>query len=174
MASLALQQWCLWSLGSSIEPREHYIKCAQEKFWHYEAVGSLDFKRHNVLQGIRKFKLIYKSHLVESAPYGKNAKNNFLNGLLLTLSSLSPEELLYLGKNVELLCGRTPGFFWADREIDIDLLLYGKENINLPYLKIPHPGINRDYIKPLLEETKKRINLFSNLPDWDEIFPFIR
>ena len=42
---------------------------------------------------------------------------------------------------------------WGERNIDLDLLLYDDQIINLPDLKVPHPDMqNRDFVlRPLAQ-----------------------
>lgn len=53
----------------------------------------------------------------------------------------SPEDLLACIKQIERDIGRENRGRWAPREIDIDILVYGKEIISEEYLKIPHVSL---------------------------------
>ena len=46
-------------------------------------------------------------------------------------------------KAIEKQMGRTDGPRWGPRVIDLDILLYGQEVVNLEGLKIPHPEMHR-------------------------------
>jgi 7,8-dihydro-6-hydroxymethylpterin-pyrophosphokinase len=39
--------------------------------------------------------------------------------------------------------GRQPGVRYGPRLIDVDILLYGDTTVDLPDLKIPHPGLSQ-------------------------------
>jgi len=49
--------------------------------------------------------------------------------------------------------GRRPTRRWGPRVIDVDILLFGDERVDLPDLVIPHPRIReRDFVVASLEE----------------------
>jgi len=54
---------------------------------------------------------------------------------------MTPIELLVTVKEIEKALGREPGPVNGPRPIDIDVLLYGDEIINIARLVIPHPGM---------------------------------
>lgn len=84
---------------------------------------------------------------------GGTARNPFLNGVALFESSLDPDELLARCVSIEERAGRRRGSHWADRTLDLDLLLMDGCVIDRPDLRIPHPGIARRpfVMVPLLE-----------------------
>ena len=54
---------------------------------------------------------------------------------------------------IEDLLGRERGPRWGPRTIDIDLLLYGSEVVNLTTLTVPHPQLlRRPFLISLLTE----------------------
>ena len=56
-------------------------------------------------------------------------------------------ELLHALLQVERDMGRKRLRHWGERNIDLDLLLYHGDIINLPELKVPHPDMqNRDFV----------------------------
>jgi len=79
------------------------------------------------------------SSLYESEPVGYREQPRFLNAVCQLITSLSPEELLALAKQIEAALGRIPSFPNAPRPIDIDILFYGDRVISSPQLTIPHP-----------------------------------
>jgi len=81
------------------------------------------------------------SSLYETDPVGYLDQPRFLNAACRVTTSLPPEELLMVAKNIELALGRTPTFPNAPRPIDIDLLFYGQRIIDLSHLTIPHPRL---------------------------------
>ena len=50
----------------------------------------------------------------------------------------SPKELLKKVNIIELEAGRTREIHWGPRTLDIDIILFDNEIVNLPDLKIPH------------------------------------
>ncbi len=91
-----------------------------------------------------------------SAPQGFESENTFVNAVASVETSLQPLELLSVLQQIETELGRaskTRNGQYADRIIDIDILLYDDLIVDLPELKIPHPLMKtRDFvIKPLNE-----------------------
>ena len=71
-------------------------------------------------------------------------------------TSLSPLQLLATTKQIETQLGRTQKSahgHYADRLIDIDILLYDDAHINEPGLVIPHPHMyEREFVMMPLNE----------------------
>lgn len=76
----------------------------------------------------------------------------FLNMVVSGQTDLTPEELLQALKKIEREMGRPQEYEkWAPRMIDLDILLYGDEEIKTKNLNIPHLEINnRGFLKHLL------------------------
>jgi len=81
------------------------------------------------------------SHLYESAPMYVLDQPSFYNLCLVFKCTLSPIELLHAVKSIERNHGRTDGPRNGPRVIDIDIISYGDERIQLPDLIIPHPRL---------------------------------
>src|SRR5207302_10270697 len=62
----------------------------------------------------------------------------FLNQVLEATTTMEPRDLLTAIKSLERELGRTPGARWGPREIDIDILLYGRRSGDEVWLAIPH------------------------------------
>lgn len=100
--------------------------------------------------------LLACSSYIETAPWGFQSDNHFLNAVVAVDTQYSPHELLKITQSIEREMGRTHKTVdgnYTDRIIDIDILLYGKEVIHTPDLTIPHPLIlQRDFVYiPLFE-----------------------
>ena len=96
------------------------------------------------------------SSFIDTAPWGFESDNTFLNCAVSFETVLLPEELLDTTERIERELGRTvksTGGTYHDRVIDIDILLYGNETIDTPRLTIPHPLMHlRDFVlEPLAE-----------------------
>ena len=96
------------------------------------------------------------SSFIDTAPWGFESDNTFLNCAVAFETVLLPEELLDTTERIERELGRTAkstGGTYHDRVIDIDILLYGNETIDTPRLTIPHPLMHlRDFVlEPLAE-----------------------
>lgn len=68
-------------------------------------------------------------------------------------TEIEPDPLLRELKIIEEKTGRVKRERWHEREIDIDILLYGEMIVNEPALNIPHKELKkRDFfLVPLLE-----------------------
>jgi 2-amino-4-hydroxy-6-hydroxymethyldihydropteridine diphosphokinase len=95
------------------------------------------------------------SSVYETAPQGQVTEQpDFLNACLRVRTTLGPEELLGVCKEVEQELGREPsGPRHGPRPIDVDLLLLGEVELSSDSLTLPHPELrNRRFvIEPLLE-----------------------
>lgn len=87
---------------------------------------------------IREIEVIQKSDVYETAPVGPQDQNRFLNACILVRTTLSPEELLFILKNIEQAVGRIEREKWGPREIDLDIILYEDRIVNGEDLVIPH------------------------------------
>ncbi len=96
------------------------------------------------------------SSFIETAPWGFQSENAFLNCAVAFETELEPLQLLDTTERIERELGRTIKSIsgtYHDRIIDIDILLYGNETIETPRLTIPHPLMHlRDFVlEPLAE-----------------------
>ena len=96
-----------------------------------------------------------QSAFYASKPWGFESENEFLNAVVLVETNLSPFDLLAKTQELERNLGRTTktSNAYADRLIDIDILLFDDLVIDQPTLKIPHPLMaDRDFVLiPLVE-----------------------
>jgi 2-amino-4-hydroxy-6-hydroxymethyldihydropteridine diphosphokinase len=93
------------------------------------------------------------SALSETDPVGRLDQPRFLNGVAELDTTLGPRELLATLLDVERELGRERRERWGPRTIDLDLLLYGPEQIDEPGLTVPHPRLHerRFALEPLAE-----------------------
>ena len=85
-----------------------------------------------------EIKLDAATEPVETAPLGQLDQPKYLNAVARIATTLAPENLLKRLKEIETDLGRTEHEKWASRTIDLDLLLYEDQIIDLPELKVPH------------------------------------
>jgi 2-amino-4-hydroxy-6-hydroxymethyldihydropteridine diphosphokinase len=98
------------------------------------------------------------SSFMETEAVGGPKQGKFLNAVLKAHTELRPEELFVRIKLIEKKLGRTPTVKNGPRPIDIDILLYNHENINKPYLVIPHPRmLQRDFVMRPLKEIEPEL-----------------
>lgn len=81
------------------------------------------------------------SSIYETAPWGFADQPAFLNQVLRAQTELEPLKLLAALKMLEERLGRTATFRYGPRVIDLDILFYDDEMLELPELSIPHPRI---------------------------------
>lgn len=79
-----------------------------------------------------------RSPIYETEPWGYQEQPRFLNQVLSVTTSLSPWDLLTYLNDIEKSIGRKPSFRYGPREVDIDVLLYGDQEIVQENLIIPH------------------------------------
>jgi 2-amino-4-hydroxy-6-hydroxymethyldihydropteridine diphosphokinase len=99
--------------------------------------------------------IVAVSALRETDPVGYEDQPRFLNGAVALETDISPRELLQRLLEIERRLGRVRGEGprFGPRTIDLDLLLYGDEQIDEPRLQIPHPRLHerRFALEPLAE-----------------------
>ncbi|BCJ90258.1 2-amino-4-hydroxy-6-hydroxymethyldihydropteridine diphosphokinase [Terrihabitans soli] len=88
-------------------------------------------------------KLVSRSRLYETPPWGDENQDAFLNACALIETDLPPHDLLRLCLDIERRLGRdrTTSRRWGPRRIDLDLLFYGDERIADNELTLPHPHL---------------------------------
>lgn len=100
-----------------------------------------------------RFSGIYESAavLLEGAPAAWNIP--YYNMAVSGHTELHPKDLLAVVKDIEQKLGRKQQERWAPREIDMDILAYGEEQVTGEKLTIPHPYLLlRDFaLLPLVE-----------------------
>lgn len=98
-------------------------------------------------------RLLARSRLYRSRPMGPAGQPDYLNAVALLETALEPLGLLDELQHIEERHGRVRGQRWGPRTLDLDLLLYDERLLDLPQLKVPHPGIaERDFVLlPMLE-----------------------
>ena len=96
------------------------------------------------------------SAFYETEPWGFTSPNAFLNAAMCVETSLSPSEVLEATQRIEKEIGRTHKSVngqYADRLIDIDLLLMGEVVMQTERLTLPHPLMHRRLfvMEPMVE-----------------------
>lgn len=81
------------------------------------------------------------SSLYESAPQGWSEQDFFFNAVFSGETATDATELAGYLRSIEIQSGRIPGFRNGPRPLDLDLLLYGEEEITTPDLIVPHPRL---------------------------------
>ncbi len=123
------------ALGSNVGDREANLR---------EAVQRL---------GSNELRVTRRSSLYETAPQEMLDQPWFLNAVVEVETSLFPLQLLARAREIEREMGRRRIAPKGPRNIDIDILFYGRSVIASAELEVPHPRIaqRRFVLEPLAE-----------------------
>lgn len=93
------------------------------------------------------------SSVYETAPIGGPEQGPFLNAVVLIDTARTPTGLLRELLLIERARGRVRHERWGPRTLDLDLILFGRREIDEPGLTVPHPQMRhrRFVLEPLLE-----------------------
>lgn len=93
------------------------------------------------------------SRIYRSSPVGEIAGGEFQNAVAELETKLEPLRLLDLLQRVETDLGRTRDAHWGARTLDLDLILYADQVIDIPRLRVPHPACwyRRFVLDPMVE-----------------------
>ena len=96
--------------------------------------------------------LLLRSSHYRSAPL-ESSGDDYVNAVACIDTQLAASDLLAALHAIELAHGRERPYRNAPRTLDLDILLYGDELIDLPALRVPHPRMHERafVLAPLLE-----------------------
>jgi 2-amino-4-hydroxy-6-hydroxymethyldihydropteridine diphosphokinase len=105
------------------------------------------------LAGLDEFETVKVSSLYVTAPVGPVEQPPFFNAVTHGRYGGGAMELLRAMQAIEAGRGRERLVHWGPRTLDLDLLLFGGQVIDLPELKVPHPEMrHRAFVLvPLME-----------------------
>ncbi|NGC44179.1 2-amino-4-hydroxy-6-hydroxymethyldihydropteridine diphosphokinase [Staphylococcus aureus] len=112
-------------LGSNIGDRESQLNDAIKILNEYDGINVSNI-----------------SPIYETAPVGYTEQPNFLNLCVEIQTTLTVLQLLECCLKTEKFLHRIRKERWGPRTLDVDILLYGEEMIDLPKLSVPHPRMN--------------------------------
>ena len=152
----------------------------------YLGLGTnLGDKEQNLRMSIKKIEerignVVSLSAFYATAPWGFSSENCFLNAAVCVETTLLPLQVLEETQRIERELGRTEksvNGLYADRLIDIDLLLYDDRVMDAEGLILPHPlmterrfvmeplsEIAPDVVHPVLHKTMKELFISSFSP----------
>jgi len=128
----------------------------------YIAVGSnLGDRRRLIESGIASIdslastSVVRVSTLIETEPVGPGSQGAYLNGAVHLKTSHDAQALLEALLSIEAEHGRDRKIEerWGARKLDLDILVFGDQHINIPGLIIPHERMHeRSFVlTPLCE-----------------------
>jgi 2-amino-4-hydroxy-6-hydroxymethyldihydropteridine diphosphokinase len=104
-----------------------------------------------------------QSRLYRTPPWGNTDQPPFLNAVVELQTRLAPRVLLNLLLDIETRFGRNrdEGEKWGPRELDLDLLVFGDEQIDEPGMHLPHPHLHeRAFVLVPLAEIAPDLEIF--------------
>ncbi|WP_308924189.1 2-amino-4-hydroxy-6-hydroxymethyldihydropteridine diphosphokinase [Janthinobacterium sp. J1-1] len=113
----------------------------------YIGIGAnLGDARANVADAIARLARLPGAQLVDASPSYRTAPidssgDDYINAVARIATTLAAEELLQALHAIEAQHGRERPYRNAPRTLDLDLLLYGEEQIASATLSVPHPRI---------------------------------
>lgn len=133
------------------------LRLSEENIIYVALGANLGDRQKTIRKAIARmaenFSGVRVASLYETEPWGITDQPDFLNTVVEARARQTPWEVLQELLSIETQLGRTETYTWGPRMIDLDLLLYGQLVLDMPYLKLPHPGISeRDFVlQPLIE-----------------------
>jgi 2-amino-4-hydroxy-6-hydroxymethyldihydropteridine diphosphokinase len=124
------------ALGSNLGDRFEYLQ-----------------KAVNEINSVEEIEISKISSVYETLPVGGPEQGNYLNAVISLVTELEADELLFKLLLIELNLGRQREIAWGPRTIDLDLIWFENQTINLDNLILPHPRAHERcfVIKPWLE-----------------------
>lgn len=115
----------------------------------YIGIGSnLGDRAGNLLLAVRglmeaSFQITKLSAIYETEPVTMEGAVDFLNMVAeIRAIGITPSQMLARMLRIEYLLGRTDKSLHKPRTIDLDLLFYGNQHFDTPFLTVPHPRVH--------------------------------
>ena len=106
------------------------------------------------IQSLADCQLVSCSSLYASKPMGPADQPDYVNAVACVQTKLAPHDLLHHLQQIEQDHGRErKAQRWGPRTLDLDILLFGNEQLNDETLTVPHYGLcDREFVLyPLYE-----------------------
>ena len=117
-------------------------------------LGNSIYNLHCAIKELKKFGYISKiADVYISEPYGYKYQDNFYNTAVLLKTNKQPLELINIISQIEKKLKKNKRIINGPRNIDIDIIFYGKNKYFFSNLIIPHPRAkDRDFVLlPILD-----------------------
>jgi len=88
----------------------------------------------------KRIDIVATSPLLKNPPFGFLAQDDFINGLILVKTDMTPKQLLAYVLRIEKRFGRKRLFKDGPRTLDIDLIFFDDITMESEVLTLPHPG----------------------------------
>lgn len=96
------------------------------------------------ISGLTKTKLLAQSSFYQSTPMGPQDQSDYINAVVKIETHFSAIALLDQLQAIEQNQGRVrKDERWGPRTLDLDILLFNNDTINLPRLTVPHYGMKQ-------------------------------
>ena len=118
-------------------------------------------------------KIVAKSRLYESEPWGFKSEHWFLNQVVKIETALSPDDLMKELLDIEKELGRdrsVPHEGYVSRPMDLDILYFGNKIIDTQMVIAPHPRLHErrftllplcdvapDFVHPVMKKTNLQL-----------------
>ncbi len=134
-------------------------------------LGSPTEHLQQALSALRQYKQIRKvevSSFYSSAPMGPQDQADFVNAVAGLETTLAPLELLDVCQQLEQGAKRARLRHWGERSLDVDILIYGQQQVSEPSLIVPHVGLSeRNFVLvPLRELAPELMILQQSISDY--------
>ena len=98
------------------------------------------------IAALAKTSVVAETEVIETVPIGPVDQGPYLNQMIAVQTELSPTQLLYALQEIERSAGRTRSERWGPRTLDLDIVMFEKQDAAEPGLTVPHPELpNRDF-----------------------------
>ncbi len=115
--------------------------------------------------------LVSQAHFYKTAPMEYKEQDWFVNTAIGIITDLSPQTLLEVLQTIQTAVGRTQTTIrFGPRLLDLDIIFFGNEIVELGNLTIPHPRMHLrrfvlqplcdlapDFVHPVLREDVKTL-----------------
>ncbi len=100
------------------------------------------YRARRALAALADSRLLACSRLYRSRPLGPVVQPDFTNAVVALETTMVPLDLLDALQAIEQDQGRVRvAQRWGPRTLDLDIVLYAGQVIDLPRLQVPHPGL---------------------------------